>query len=67
VSTLDGRIWLKIPAGIDSGEIISLRGKGMPRFQRRGRGDMLVRVYVKTPKKLSRKARKMLEEIKDEI
>jgi DnaJ-class molecular chaperone len=39
----------------------------MPRFQRRGRGDMLVRVYVKTPKKLSRKARKMLEEMKDEI
>ena len=67
MSTLDGRIWLKIPAGIDSGEIISLRGKGMPRFQRRGRGDMLVRVYVKTPKKLSRKARKMLEEMKDEI
>ncbi len=67
IPTLEGDVRLKIPAGINSGEIISLRGKGMPRFQRRGRGDMLVKVYIKTPKNLSRKARKMMEEMKEEM
>ena len=67
IPTLEGSIRLKIPAGIDSGEIISLRGKGMPKFQRRGRGDMLVRIFIKKPKNLSRKARNMMEEMRDEL
>ncbi|KKT24740.1 MAG: Chaperone protein DnaJ [Parcubacteria group bacterium GW2011_GWA2_43_9b] len=67
VSTLAGSVNLKIPEGIESGINIRLEGKGMPRLQRRGYGDMIVRVKVKTPKKLSRKARELLEELRKEI
>ncbi len=67
IPTLDGPIKLKIPAGIDSGEIIRLRGKGMPRFQSRGRGDIMVKIQVKTPKRLSRQAKKLLEDLEGEL
>ena len=67
VPTLAGSVNLKIPEGIESGINIRLEGKGMPRLQRRGYGDMIVRVKVKTPKKLSRKARELLEELRKEI
>ncbi|MBU3901286.1 molecular chaperone DnaJ [Patescibacteria group bacterium] len=67
VSTLAGWVNLKIPEGIESGTSIRLEGKGMPRLQRRGFGDMIVRVKIKTPKRLSRKAKELLEELKKEI
>lgn len=67
VPTIDKEVILKIPAGIDSGQFIRLRGRGMARFGGRGNGDMIVRVQVKTPKKLSRKAKGLLEELKDEL
>ncbi|MFH1451475.1 MAG: J domain-containing protein, partial [bacterium] len=67
IPTLEGPIELKIPAGVDSGEVIRLRGKGTPIFGGRGKGDLMVRVKVKTPKKLSRKAKKLLEELKEEL
>ena len=66
VPTLGGRVNLKIPEGIESGTNIRLDGKGMPRLQRRGFGDMIVRVRIKTPKRLSRKAKELLEELKRE-
>lgn len=67
VPTIDKEVVLKIPAGIDSGQFVRLRGRGMPRFGGRGRGDMIVRVQVKTPKKLSKKAKGLLEELKEEL
>jgi molecular chaperone DnaJ len=67
IPTLDGSVKLKIPAGIESGETIRLKGQGMPRFQGRGKGDIMVRVYVRTPKKLSKKAKKLLEELRGEL
>ena len=39
----------------------------MPRLQRKGVGDMIVKVRIKTPKRLSRKARELLEELRKEI
>ncbi|HRY52790.1 MAG TPA: molecular chaperone DnaJ [Candidatus Portnoybacteria bacterium] len=66
IPTLSGWISLKIPEGIESGTSIRLEGKGMPRLQRRGFGDMMVRVKVKTPKHLSRKGKELLEELKKE-
>jgi len=47
--------------------IIRLDGKGMPHLQRRGFGDMMVKVIVKTPKRLSKRAKELLEELKKEI
>lgn len=67
VPTLAGLVNLKIPEGIESGINIRLEGKGMPRLQRRGFGDMIVKVKIKTPKKLSRKARELFEELRKEI
>lgn len=67
VPTLGGWVNLKIPEAIESGTNIRLEGKGMPRLQKRGFGDMIVRVKIKTPKRLSRKAKELLEELKKEI
>jgi molecular chaperone DnaJ len=65
--TFEGWLKLKIPEGIESGTTIRLDGKGMPRLARRGFGDMMVRVKVKTPKRVSRKAKELLEELKKEL
>ncbi len=64
VETLEGKTEIKIPAGITHGELIRIKGKGVP--SDRGRGDFLVRVSVETPKKLSRKAQKLIEELRSE-
>lgn len=65
INSLDGKIKLKIPAGIDSGELLKIKGKGVPAGEGR-RGDLIVKVLVKTPKRLSLKARKLIEELKKE-
>jgi molecular chaperone DnaJ len=66
VETVDGALELKIPAGIQSGEEIRLKARGVPRLNGSGRGDHFVRVTVVTPRKLSRKAKELLEQLKDE-
>ncbi len=66
VPTLAGWVSLKVPEGVASGINIRLEGKGMPRLARRGFGDMIVKVKIKTPKHLSRKAKELLEEFKKE-
>jgi len=65
IESLDGKLKVKIPAGIDSGELLKVRGKGVPLSDSR-RGDLIIRVSVKTPKHLSAKARKLIEELKKE-
>jgi len=64
VETLDGSTDIKIPAGVTHGELIRIKDKGVP--SDRGRGDFMVRVSVETPKKLSKKARKLVEELQGE-
>ena len=56
---------IKIPAGIQSGRELRLRGAGMPVLQGRGRGDLVVRVEVETPTKLSAKQRELLEAFRE--
>lgn len=53
---------LKIPSGTPSGKIFTIKGKGMPRLQDYGQGDLLVEVYVNVPKKLTQQQRELLEE-----
>jgi molecular chaperone DnaJ len=63
---IDGTaIELKIPAGIQSGEQLRQRGAGMSVLNGRGRGDLVARVLVETPTKLSSKQRKILEEFRE--
>jgi len=57
-----GRASIKIPPGTDSGKVLRLRGKGFPSLRGEGRGDLHVRVKVVTPKTMSEKAKKTLEE-----
>ena len=71
--TLDGvDIKIKIPAGISYGEKLRIRGKGIPldgglRGKIGGRrGDLLVCININLPKNLSRKAKKLINEIKEE-
>jgi len=66
ISTLYGDVNLKIPSGIQSGKIIKLNDKGLPHLQGRGRGDMLVVVKIKTPQKISKSQKKLLEDLRKE-
>jgi len=65
IPTLDGNLTIKIPKGIDSGEILRVRGKGVPTGPSQ-RGDLLIKTVVKTPKSLSRKAKRLIEELQQE-
>jgi molecular chaperone DnaJ len=55
---------LEIPAGIQSGKQLRIRGAGMPVLQGRGRGDLVVEIAVETPTRLSRRQKEILEEFK---
>jgi molecular chaperone DnaJ len=59
--TVDGPVELKIPAGIQSGEKLRLKGKGVPR--RGSRGDQIVVINVVTPRKLSREQKRLLDDL----
>src|SRR3982750_4199413 len=62
---LDGKsIELKIPPGIQSGEQLRHRGSGMSVLNGRGRGDMVARILVETPTRMSAKQKKLLEEFR---
>ena len=55
---------IKIAAGTQSGSEIRKRGGGMPVLQGRGHGDLVVRIEVETPTKLSARQRELLEEFR---
>ncbi|HJK87478.1 MAG TPA: molecular chaperone DnaJ [Candidatus Megaira endosymbiont of Hartmannula sinica] len=61
---IDGsRVMLKIPAGIQTGEKIKLKSKGMPIMKSNSYGDMYVHIYIIIPKSLSEKQRNLLNEL----
>ena len=62
---IDGQpVELKIPAGIQSGEQLRHRGSGMSVLNSRGRGDLVARVLVETPTRMSKDQKKLLEEFR---
>jgi molecular chaperone DnaJ len=65
VPTLDEPEKVKVPEGTQTGTTLRLRGKGMPDVSGRGRGDLFATVQVRTPKKLTREQRKLLEQLAD--
>ena len=67
IETLDGKKSLKIPDGTQSKEKIRLKGLGVPHLRSSGRGDHFVEVIVDVPKHLSRTAKKLLEDLKEEL
>jgi molecular chaperone DnaJ len=62
VPQLEGKQMLSIPPGTQSGEVIRLRGQGMPNLGSGARGDQLVQIFVEVPTRLSEKQRALLEE-----
>jgi molecular chaperone DnaJ len=63
---IDGKpVELKIPAGIQSGEQLRHRGSGMSVLNGRGRGDLVARILVETPTRMSAKQKKLLEEFRE--
>jgi molecular chaperone DnaJ len=66
-STLERKkILLKVPEGSESGKILRISGKGIPHFSGYGKGDLYVELVVKTPKKLTKKQKELLEKLKEE-
>ncbi len=65
LETLDGEINLKIPAGINHGEVLRIKGSGVP-IQGNKRGDLLVVVHIVIPNKISKKAKEIIESLKQE-
>lgn len=66
IPDLDGETnEVTIPAGIQSGRQLRVRGGGMPVLQGRGRGDLVVEVAVETPTKLSARQKELLREFQD--
>lgn len=63
VKTLIGSEYVKIPVGVQSGETIKLKGKGMKRLHGSGYGDHYVKITIRTPQKLSKRAKELLEEL----
>jgi molecular chaperone DnaJ len=61
VKTVDGEVKIKIPAGIQSGTELSISGEGIEGDW--GRGDHIVTVHVKTPKKLNKKQKQLMKEL----
>lgn len=56
-----------VPEDFDINEPLKIKGRGMPRFGSSSRGDLYIKISIRTPKKLSKKATQLLEELEKEI
>ena len=73
VPTLEGKdaerpkkILLKVSSGTESGKILRISERGIPHFSGYGRGNLYVELIVRTPKKLTKKQKELLEKLKEE-
>jgi molecular chaperone DnaJ len=67
IPTLEGEHKLKIAPGTESGEVITLRNRGIAHLRGGGRGDLKVHVQVTTPKKLSSEQKKLLQRLRETL
>jgi molecular chaperone DnaJ len=68
IPTLEGTtLPLKIPAGTQSGQVMSVKGKGIARLRGSGRGDLLVQVQVVTPRNLSNEQKRLVRELSESM
>jgi len=64
VPTPDGPVTVKVKPGTEDGTLLRVKGKGAPKLKGSGRGNVLARVKLTVPKKLSKKERELIEELK---
>ena len=67
IPTLEGPTSIRLRPGTQPGETIRVRGKGMPRFKGYGKGDLLVRIGISVPEKLTSQQRMLLEQLAKEF
>ena len=65
IPTLTGKVNLKIPAGSQSGKLLRLRGKGIPRINSHLVGDQMVKIQIDTPTKPSKQEREVYQRLFD--
>ncbi len=65
LETLEGNLVVKIPEGVSHGEILRIKGKGVP-IGKGKRGDILINIKIEMPRKLTRDGKKLVEELKKE-
>ncbi|WP_417289747.1 molecular chaperone DnaJ [Corallibacter sp.] len=66
IDTVTGKVRIKIEAGVQSGKILRLRGKGIPSINGYGKGDLLVHVNVWTPKTLNKQQKEFFESMRED-
>jgi molecular chaperone DnaJ len=64
---VDGAVILKVPEGTQNGREIRVRGRGVPYLNDKGRGDLIVKVLVQIPKKLSRAQRELVSKLGESL
>ncbi|MDH5505631.1 MAG: molecular chaperone DnaJ [Anaerolineae bacterium] len=67
VPTVDGDAKLSIPAGIQPGKVLRMRGKGVPFLRGKGRGDQLVIISVEIPSRLNNDQRELFEKLAESL
>jgi molecular chaperone DnaJ len=65
IQGVDGPVNLKIPEGTQSGKELRIRGRGVPILNSRGTGDLVVKVVVQIPRKLSRAQRELVNKLSE--
>ncbi len=65
VPTLDGDLQITVPPGTQPNEILRLRGQGLPRFDRKGKGDINIRIQLQVPEKITPEEQKLFEELRN--
>ncbi|MBR0094648.1 MAG: J domain-containing protein, partial [Synergistaceae bacterium] len=68
IKTLDGKIEkISVPAGTSHGQVLKIKGKGMPKINSKSKGDLYAHVFIEVPTKLTDKQRDLIKKLAEEM